>query len=63
MGMQIFQDQESLQWARDVHEVPEWAQCIILHGNEDWPEKIECFRDANPSFDDVPNLVVYPKGD
>lgn len=51
---------DDLQWAREVYAVPDWAQCCIVHGNMDAPDKIECYRVPMPAFDQAPDCVVYP---
>ena len=58
MSMELLNTAEDLQWARDVHGAPEWAQCVIVHGNMDYPEKIECYRVSMPRFDAEPDAVV-----
>lgn len=51
---------EDLEWAREVHAVPEWARFVILYGNEDSPQSIECYQHDNPRYDAKPELTITP---
>lgn len=44
MSTSFLHTREDLKWLEDVHGIKtENFQAAIIYGNEDWPEKIECF--------------------
>lgn len=48
---------EDLQWLQEVHGVPtEGAVCAVVHGNEDWPDKVEVhIKDGQPPLAYTPD--------
>lgn len=62
MRTQFLSEPDDIQWLRDVHlpkDVPPFKSAIIV-GNEDCPERIELYADANPHFQDKPIFVYKP---
>jgi hypothetical protein len=53
-------DDEDLAWARSQHRVPKAARAVVLYGNEDAPERIDCFLDADPRYGDAHFAQVIP---
>lgn len=62
-GRQLYLNSaEDLQWAKDVHKVPAATKVVILYGNEDCPERLECYTQEHPKVSDEP-FVVLPTAD
>lgn len=63
MKITLINTAEDMGWLRDVH-IPRLAgkyKSAVIHGNEDWPDKIEVYVKRDPDVTDVP--VVYTKED
>ena len=47
-----------MQWLRDVHlpDLEHWAKSAVIYGNEDSPDRIDCYDSQRPLIDDVPQI-------
>jgi hypothetical protein len=52
---------EDIAWAVSVHGVPAETLALVLYGNEDCPDRIECYREAQPLVTDTP-FAVFQDG-
>lgn len=48
-----------MQWLADVHTKGEIYGSAMIHGNEDCPESVECWKDAEPNYDQTPDAVWH----
>ena len=46
------ENEEDLNWAKEVHGLPSQAKYAIFHGNEDAPSHIEWWPRVNPTVND-----------
>lgn len=55
---------EDMQWLADVHTRGNIYGAAIITGNEDSPERIECWQSTTPLYLDPPNAVytLQPDG-
>lgn len=55
---------EDMKWLRDVHlrSLPSEYEAAVVHGNEDFPTRIEVYRTANPTIHDVP-AIFFPNSE
>lgn len=55
---------EDIAWLRDMHcpALPNDIMFVILYGNEDAPEKVEAWREANPHYQCPPAYVWENSG-
>jgi len=56
MARQTFLDTaEDMEWLREVHlpKLPREYKSAMLHGNEDYPDKIVVYKSRNPSVYDA----------
>ena len=51
---------DDIAWLRDVHipTLPLDCGFAILYGNEDWPERLECYACRDPLVTDTPTVYV-----
>lgn len=63
MNIQFMRDPDSLQWLRDVHNVPADMKSAIVAGNEDCPNRIDAWRSSDPDYDEAPNWTSTPLAD
>ena len=57
--MIFLNSRDDLEWAKEVHGVPQNAKAIVIYGNEDAPDKIEWYTKRNPSVNDIPKVIRY----
>lgn len=52
---------EDMKWLRDVHlqGLPSEYESAVVHGNEDFPSRIEAYRTPNPTVNCIP-AVFFP---
>ena len=62
MNVTVLETEEDIKWLIDVHHVPTNIRFAILYGNEDAPDRIECWSMEDPTVDIKPNLVLYYDG-
>ena len=61
MAKQTFiNTKRDMRWLRHTHCPGHKAKSAIIHGNEDYPEKVELFSKRNPKISDKP-IVCRPK--
>lgn len=60
MSVTVLREQEDLDWAIEVHNLPTKTQYVVLYGNEDSPDYIEGFFDSDPDYDAMPDYTFRP---
>lgn len=55
---------EDMKWLRDVHltKLGKSYKAAVIYGNEDWPDRIEVYKRAQPDYDD-PFVAYEPDED
>ena len=59
MNQSLLNTPEDLEWLRSTHcpTLPLEMKCVVLHGNEDFPELLECYDSAEPLATDKPYVI------
>lgn len=59
--MVLLNTPEDMKWLRDVHlqGLPPEYETEVVHGNEDFPSRIEAYKTPNPTTNDIP-AVFFP---
>ena len=57
-SMTFLGEQEGdMKWLHEVHNCPVDMTCAIVFGNEDFPERIEAWREFNPEYQITPDWI------
>lgn len=61
LKMVLLNTPEDMKWLRDVHlpGLPPEYESAVVHGNEDWPSRIEAYASLNPKVNEIP-AVFFP---
>lgn len=54
----VLDNPSDLDWAQEVHGIPESTNFAIMYSNEDAPIKIECWDNMNPDHDEPADHVL-----
>lgn len=62
MSVEFINSEDDMQWLYDVHLLGMDANRVfrsaVIYGNEDSPDRIELFEDANPTVNDIPRIII-----